>query len=57
MTITDEEWNEVLLIRAEVNKVLEASRNKEVIGSALEAEIDLFCSTEFKPYWINSLMN
>ena len=48
MTITDEEWNEVLLIRAEVNKVLEASRNKEVIGSALEAEIDLFCSTEVR---------
>jgi isoleucyl-tRNA synthetase len=48
MTITDEEWNEVLLIRAEVNKVLEASRNKEVIGSALEANIDLFCSTEVK---------
>ena len=48
MLITDEEWNEVLLIRAEVNKVLEASRNKEVIGSALEADIDLFCSAEIK---------
>ena len=48
MTITDDEWSQVLLIRAEVNKVLEASRNKEVIGSALEAEIDLFCSTEVK---------
>jgi isoleucyl-tRNA synthetase len=48
MTITDDEWSQILLIRTEVNKVLEASRNKEVIGSALDAEIDLFCSTEIK---------
>lgn len=38
----------VLNIRSEVNRMLEASRNNEIIGSALDAEIDLFCSPEIK---------
>ena len=48
LDIKNEEWNKILEIRSEVNRVLEASRNNEVIGSALEAEIELFCSPEIK---------
>ena len=48
LAITNEEWNMVLNIRSEVNRMLEASRNNEIIGSALDAEIDLFCSPEIK---------
>jgi len=36
-------WQEVLLIRDEVNKVLEETRAAGVIGSGLEAELDLYC--------------
>ena len=48
LAITNEEWNMVLNIRSEVNRMLETSRNNEIIGSALDAEIDLFCSPEIK---------
>ncbi len=46
--ITESDWLEVLNIRSEVNKVIEAARNNGVIGSALEAEIELLCSSDLE---------
>lgn len=37
-------WQEVLSIRDAVNKALEDARNNGFIGSALEAEVNLFCT-------------
>jgi isoleucyl-tRNA synthetase len=37
-------WEEVLQVRTRVSKVLEQLRNDKVIGSALDAELDLYCS-------------
>lgn len=36
-------WQQILSVRDEVNKVLEEARSQEIIGSGLEAEIDLYC--------------
>jgi isoleucyl-tRNA synthetase len=44
--MNDEFWRQVLLVRDEVNKVLENARNNSVLGSGLEAEITLFCNPE-----------
>jgi isoleucyl-tRNA synthetase len=38
----------LLKIRSEVNKHLENSRKSDIIGSALEAEVDVYCSNEIK---------
>ena len=46
--ITESDWLQVLNVRSEVNKVIESSRNNGVIGSALEAEIELLCSFDLK---------
>ena len=47
-TITESDWLEVLKVRSEVNKVIESSRNNSVIGSALEAEIELLCTSDLE---------
>ena len=47
-TITESDWLEVLNVRSEVNKVIESSRNNSVIGSALEAEIELLCTSDLE---------
>ncbi len=39
-------WQQILLVRDEVNKVLEAARQKSEIGSGLEAEVTLYCAPE-----------
>ncbi len=44
--LTNEFWNEILLVRAEVNKALEAARKEKTVGKALEAEVTLFASDE-----------
>ncbi len=36
-------WDSILTIRTEVNKALEEARAAGIIGSGLEAEVDLFC--------------
>ncbi len=36
-------WNRVTEVRAEVSKHLEAARKEGAIGSALDAEVDLYC--------------
>lgn len=35
-------WADILLVRAEVNRLLEEKRNQKVLGSALEAEIKIY---------------
>jgi isoleucyl-tRNA synthetase len=44
--LTNDFWNEILLVRAEVNKALEAARKEKTVGKALEAEVTLFASDE-----------
>lgn len=44
--LTNEFWNEILLVRAEVNKALETARKEKTVGKALEAEVTLFASDE-----------
>lgn len=39
-------WQQVLQVRSAVNKKLEELRVAEVIGSGLEAEVDLYCAQE-----------
>ena len=46
--ITESDWVKVLNVRSEVNKVIESSRNDGLIGSALEAEIELLCSSDLE---------
>ncbi|TKI08714.1 isoleucine--tRNA ligase [Martelella alba] len=41
-TMNDEFWNQVLLVRAEVNKVLEQARAEKRIGGSLEAQVTLY---------------
>lgn len=38
-------WQEILFIRDAVNKTLEEARAAGVIGSGLEAEVDLYCNS------------
>ena len=47
-SISESDWEQVLKIRSEVNKIIESSRSLGLIGSALEAEIELFCSSDLK---------
>ncbi|MBT6080211.1 MAG: isoleucine--tRNA ligase [Gammaproteobacteria bacterium] len=37
------EWGQVMAVRTEVARSLEALRNSKTIGSALDAEVDLYC--------------
>jgi isoleucyl-tRNA synthetase len=39
-------WRNILMVRNQVNKSLEAARNSGLIGSSLEAEVTLFCDPE-----------
>ena len=47
-SISESDWEQVLKVRTEVNKIIESSRSSGLIGSALEAEIELFCSRDLK---------
>ncbi|WGL94627.1 isoleucine--tRNA ligase [Arsenophonus nasoniae] len=44
--LNDEFWNELLIIRSEVNKVLEQARADKLIRSSLEAAVTLYVDTE-----------
>ncbi|MFZ2726112.1 MAG: isoleucine--tRNA ligase [Methylococcaceae bacterium] len=44
-------WQKIMNLRTAISKELEKSRNKGEIGSSLNAEIDLYCSSE----WFNDL--
>ncbi|HQZ87643.1 MAG TPA: isoleucine--tRNA ligase [Gammaproteobacteria bacterium] len=47
MELTHEDWDTIQAIRDEVNKVLEKKRAEGIIGSGLEAEIDLYADDRF----------
>ncbi|NMP30933.1 isoleucine--tRNA ligase [Thalassotalea sp. M1531] len=40
--LSDGFWNELLLVRAEVNKALESARKEKTVGKALEATVTLY---------------
>jgi isoleucyl-tRNA synthetase len=42
------QWNDIILIRDEVNKQLEKLREDKVIGGSLDAEVDLYCDDKVK---------
>jgi isoleucyl-tRNA synthetase len=46
LKITDEEWERVLEIRSEVNRHIEEARNKEIIGSSLDAKLEIYCKED-----------
>ncbi|WP_115704562.1 isoleucine--tRNA ligase [Legionella sainthelensi] len=48
-SVNMEDWDELHLIRDEVNKALEATRQKGEIGSALAAEVTLYADTKALP--------
>jgi len=48
LRFSDEEWEKILEIRSEVNKHIEEARNNEIIGSSLDAELELYCDTDIK---------
>lgn len=43
-------WNDVIQAREVVNKALETLRNQGKIGSALEAEVELYCNSDTRLY-------
>lgn len=45
--MNDAYWQEVLKVRAEVNRVLEQARNDKVIGAALAAEVTLYANPHY----------
>jgi len=42
----DDYWQQLLQVRDEVNKVLEAARREDKIGASLQAEVTLYAGTE-----------
>ncbi len=45
-SFNDSFWRQILQVRDEVNKVLETARKDGVLGSGLEAEVTLYCSSD-----------
>jgi len=45
-TLNDDFWAEILTVRGEVNKALEAARGEKRIGGSLQAELTLFAKPE-----------
>ena len=41
--LNDDFWQQVLQVREAVSRELEALRNEKIIGSSLDAEVDLYC--------------
>ncbi|HET8707837.1 MAG TPA: zinc finger domain-containing protein, partial [Pseudomonadales bacterium] len=39
-------WDSIIAVKTAVNKQIEEARNNKLIGANLEAEVDLFCSSE-----------
>ncbi|MCJ8272329.1 MAG: class I tRNA ligase family protein, partial [Psychrosphaera sp.] len=45
---SDEFWAQVLLVRDEVNKVLEKARREDVVGATLQAEVTLYVNASLE---------
>jgi isoleucyl-tRNA synthetase len=41
-------WSNVLSVRTQVSRILEGLRNEKVIGSSLDAELDLYCTPDLQ---------
>ena len=54
--LDDAYWQQVLIVRNEVNRVLEQARNDKVIGGGLEAELTIFADETFSNL-LNKLEN
>jgi len=48
-------WNQILQVRAEVNKALESARKEKVVGKALEAEVTLHVTSQALADALNKL--
>ena len=48
LKFSDTQWEMILEMRSEVNKHIEDARNNEIVGSSLEAELELFCDDSIK---------
>jgi isoleucyl-tRNA synthetase len=44
--ITDNNWNDILEVKKAVSKALEEKREKNIIGSSLDADITIYCSRD-----------
>jgi isoleucyl-tRNA synthetase len=44
--LNNDYWNEILLVRTEVNKALENARKEKQVGKALEAAVTLYTTAE-----------
>ena len=44
--LNNDYWNDILLVRSEVNKALELARKDKIVGKALEAEVKLYATGE-----------
>ncbi|HBO38787.1 MAG TPA: isoleucine--tRNA ligase, partial [Pasteurellaceae bacterium] len=42
--LNDQYWQQVLIVRDEINRVLEQARNDKIIGAALEAELTIYAN-------------
>lgn len=47
--MNDNYWQQLLKVRAEVNRVLEQARNDKIIGAALEAEVTVYADDQLLP--------
>ncbi|WP_075320091.1 isoleucine--tRNA ligase [Histophilus somni] len=47
--LDDTYWQQLLKVRAEVNRVLEQARNDKLIGAGLEAKVTVYASEEIRP--------
>lgn len=48
-TLDDSYWQQLLLVRAEVNRVLEQARNDKLIGAGLEAKVTVYANDQLFP--------
>ncbi|OOS01432.1 isoleucine--tRNA ligase [Canicola haemoglobinophilus] len=47
--LDDAYWQQLLKVRAEVNRVLEQARNDKLIGAGLEAKVTVYANDEIRP--------
>ena len=47
--LDDTYWRQILKVRAEVNRILEAARKDKAIGAALEAKVTLYANEALRP--------
>ncbi|MDO4697525.1 MAG: isoleucine--tRNA ligase [Pasteurellaceae bacterium] len=48
-TLDDSYWQQLLKVRAEVNRVLEQARNDKLIGAGLEAKVTVYANDQIRP--------